>query len=259
MAPGVSVYAPYPGNRYATSSGTSHSAPFVAGVAALVNQAANHLLGGSRWVGVDFDRDRPLRYHGGDLPHYEVVEIEDLLPGEPVSLIEPPLGLRVLRDERRVRRLAVEKPEEIDLTAAEELDVQEEQVLQHATDLSVSELAKLPESQTLEFKSSMRYDRRNGGANKALEQVIARSVAGLMNARGGVLLIGVADDGEILGIDDFHELAGRLRDAAVEFVIEPYLRFAGEPGEQWTMFFRDPAGNALEFKAFRDESQVFAK
>jgi uncharacterized protein len=41
-------------------------------------------------------------------------------------------------------------------------------------------------------------------------------------------------------------------------VIEPYLRFAGEPGEQWTMFLRDPAGNALEFKAFRDEGQVFA-
>jgi extradiol dioxygenase family protein len=41
-------------------------------------------------------------------------------------------------------------------------------------------------------------------------------------------------------------------------VIEPYLRFAGEPGEQWTMFLRDPAGNALEFKSFRDESQVFA-
>jgi len=41
-------------------------------------------------------------------------------------------------------------------------------------------------------------------------------------------------------------------------VIEPYLRFAGEPGEQWTMFFLDPAGNALEFKAFADDAQVFA-
>ncbi|MGW4465137.1 VOC family protein [Micromonospora sp. NPDC004704] len=65
--------------------------------------------------------------------------------------------------------------------------------------------------------------------------------------------------GLILSIEDFHELAGRIRDADVGFVIEPYLRFAGEPGEQWTMFVRDPAGNALEFKAFRDESQVFAK
>jgi extradiol dioxygenase family protein len=42
------------------------------------------------------------------------------------------------------------------------------------------------------------------------------------------------------------------------FVIEPYLRFEGQPGEQWTMFLLDPAGNALEFKAFADDSQVFA-
>jgi extradiol dioxygenase family protein len=64
--------------------------------------------------------------------------------------------------------------------------------------------------------------------------------------------------GLILPIPQFHELAERLRAGGTEFVIEPYLRFAGEPGEQWTMFFRDPAGNALEFKAFRDESQIFA-
>ncbi|NUT46846.1 MAG: VOC family protein [Saccharothrix sp.] len=65
--------------------------------------------------------------------------------------------------------------------------------------------------------------------------------------------------GLLLPIPEFHVLADRLRAAGTEFVIEPYLRFAGEPGEQWTMFFRDPAGNALEFKAFKDESQVFAK
>jgi extradiol dioxygenase family protein len=64
--------------------------------------------------------------------------------------------------------------------------------------------------------------------------------------------------GLLLSIVDFHALADRLRAAGTEFVIEPYLRFAGQPGEQWTMFLRDPAGNALEFKAFRDESQVFA-
>ncbi|WP_031465632.1 VOC family protein [Sciscionella sediminilitoris] len=64
--------------------------------------------------------------------------------------------------------------------------------------------------------------------------------------------------GLLLSIPDFHTLADRLRAAGTEFVIEPYLRFAGEPGEQWTMFLRDPAGNALEFKAFKDESQVFA-
>jgi extradiol dioxygenase family protein len=41
-------------------------------------------------------------------------------------------------------------------------------------------------------------------------------------------------------------------------VIEPYLRFEGDPGEQWTMFFHDPSGNALEFKTFADEAQIFA-
>ncbi|WP_069163367.1 VOC family protein [Nocardia altamirensis] len=64
--------------------------------------------------------------------------------------------------------------------------------------------------------------------------------------------------GLILTIPHFHELAERLRAAGTEFVIEPYVRFAGQAGEQWTMFLLDPAGNALEFKAFTDDSQVFA-
>ena len=53
-------------------------------------------------------------------------------------------------------------------------------------------------------------------------------------------------------------LAERFRAAGVEFVIEPYVRFRGEPGEQATMFFLDPFGNALEFKAFADIDQLFA-
>ena len=64
--------------------------------------------------------------------------------------------------------------------------------------------------------------------------------------------------GVVVAVEAFHELAAKLRAAGTAFVIEPYLRFAGEPGEQWTMFFLDPAGNALEFKAFRDRSQLFA-
>jgi extradiol dioxygenase family protein len=64
--------------------------------------------------------------------------------------------------------------------------------------------------------------------------------------------------GLILSIPAFHALAERLRAAATVFVIEPYLRFEGEVGEQWTMFVHDPAGNALEFKAFADDDQVFA-
>jgi extradiol dioxygenase family protein len=65
--------------------------------------------------------------------------------------------------------------------------------------------------------------------------------------------------GVVLRPADWRALAERLRAAGVEFVIEPYTRFAGEPGEQSTMFFYDPSGNALEFKAFADVGQLFAK
>jgi extradiol dioxygenase family protein len=63
----------------------------------------------------------------------------------------------------------------------------------------------------------------------------------------------------LLDVDAFTALAERLRAAGTEFVIDPYLRFEGLPGEQWTMFLLDPAGNALEFKAFADDAQVFAR
>jgi extradiol dioxygenase family protein len=65
--------------------------------------------------------------------------------------------------------------------------------------------------------------------------------------------------GVILEWGEWHTLAERLRSEGVTFVIEPGIRFAGQVGEQATMFFLDPAGNALEFKSFRDMSQVFAK
>lgn len=65
--------------------------------------------------------------------------------------------------------------------------------------------------------------------------------------------------GVLLDTDAFHALAARLRSAGTDFVVEPYLRFEGLAGEQWTMFVLDPAGNALEFKAFADDAQVFAR
>ena len=65
--------------------------------------------------------------------------------------------------------------------------------------------------------------------------------------------------GLILEWNDWHELSRRLSEQGVRFVIEPRIRFAGQPGEQATMFFRDPAGNALEVKSFRHDAQVFAK
>jgi uncharacterized protein len=52
-------------------------------------------------------------------------------------------------------------------------------------------------------------------------------------------------------------LAQRLRNAGTAFVIEPHLRFAGQPGEQWTMFFRDPSGNPIEVKGFADFQQLY--
>ena len=64
--------------------------------------------------------------------------------------------------------------------------------------------------------------------------------------------------GVVLPWDRWHALADRLRAAGVEFVIDPYVRFEGEPGEQATMFLLDPSGNALEFKAFQDMTQLFA-
>jgi hypothetical protein len=65
--------------------------------------------------------------------------------------------------------------------------------------------------------------------------------------------------GVVLPMDQWTALADRLRAAGTKFVIEPYVRFKGETGEQATMFFLDPAGNALEFKAFADLGQLFAK
>jgi extradiol dioxygenase family protein len=65
--------------------------------------------------------------------------------------------------------------------------------------------------------------------------------------------------GVILTLPQWDEMAERLKAAGVKFVIEPQIRFKGQPGEQATMFFLDPSGNALEFKAFADDAMVFAK
>lgn len=65
--------------------------------------------------------------------------------------------------------------------------------------------------------------------------------------------------GVILGMDDWNDLAAKLKKAATKFVIEPHVRFKGLAGEQATMFFLDPFGNALEFKAFNNIEQLFAR
>jgi extradiol dioxygenase family protein len=65
--------------------------------------------------------------------------------------------------------------------------------------------------------------------------------------------------GIVLPMAEWQQAAQRLREQGVQFVIEPYIRFKGEPGEQATMFFLDPSGNALEMKAFADISMLFAR
>jgi extradiol dioxygenase family protein len=98
--------------------------------------------------------------------------------------------------------------------------------------------------------------------NLAGHQVVTHLVAGARSAGASNAVDGhavpVPHFGLVLPVPDFHRVAERLRAAGTAFVIEPYVRFACEVGEQWTMFFYDPAGNAIEFKAFADESQLFA-
>lgn len=65
--------------------------------------------------------------------------------------------------------------------------------------------------------------------------------------------------GLALTVEQFHALADRLREHGIKFIIEPHLRFQGQPGEQYTMFFKDPSGNNLEFKAMTNHDNLFAK
>ncbi len=65
--------------------------------------------------------------------------------------------------------------------------------------------------------------------------------------------------GVVLSMEEWDAMADKLRKAGTTFVIEPHIRFKGQVGEQATMFFLDPCGNALEFKAFADPSRLFAK
>ena len=65
--------------------------------------------------------------------------------------------------------------------------------------------------------------------------------------------------GVVLSMEDFKRLSSSLKEREIDFIIEPYIRFEGEVREQATMFFTDPSGNALEFKAFKNIDQLFAK
>ena len=76
--------------------------------------------------------------------------------------------------------------------------------------------------------------------------------------RVGAHMVPMPHFGLVLDVERFKALVGRLEAAGVAFVLPPNLRFAGEPGEQWTMFFRDPSGNPIEVKGFATLEGVFA-
>lgn len=93
-------------------------------------------------------------------------------------------------------------------------------------------------------------------------QLVCHRVEGAAPAASANLVDGdkvpVPHFGLVLSMPEWQALAARLEAAGVKFVIEPHVRFGGTPGEQGTFFLRDPSGNALEFKGFRDSSRLFA-
>jgi len=94
-------------------------------------------------------------------------------------------------------------------------------------------------------------------------QIVAHLAPGEVGHRSTSIVDGdnvpVRHFGAVLSMTEWQALADRLTGAGTKFVIEPHIRFQGQVGEQATMFFLDPCGNALEFKAFRDISRLFAK
>jgi extradiol dioxygenase family protein len=94
-------------------------------------------------------------------------------------------------------------------------------------------------------------------------QIVAHLAPDAVRARASNAVDGedvpVPHFGIVLPMEEWKALAKRLQAAGVDFVIPPTVRFEGQPGEQATMFFRDPAGNALEFKAMADPAKLFAK
>ena len=94
-------------------------------------------------------------------------------------------------------------------------------------------------------------------------QIVAHKVASAQMSDATSLVDGdnvpVRHFGVVLSIPDWESLAAKFKSAGQAFVIEPHIRFRGQPGEQATMFFLDPFGNALEFKAFADPDRLFAR
>tara|TARA_R110000868_G_scaffold221493_2_gene473137 strand:+ start:18851 stop:19264 length:414 start_codon:yes stop_codon:yes gene_type:complete len=87
---------------------------------------------------------------------------------------------------------------------------------------------------------------------------LGEPMANAPTGKVGAHMVPMPHFGFVLPLEEWQALAERLRQSGVTFVLEPQVRFEGEPGEQWTMFFRDPSGNPMEVKGFRDTSQILA-
>jgi len=111
----------------------------------------------------------------------------------------------------------------------------------------------------VEGRSSKRWVDFNFFGHQLVLHYKPKSDEGVHNNRVDGKSVPVPHFGIVLDWDDFHVLVEDLRGKEIKFIIEPYIRFKGLAGEQATMFFNDPSGNALEFKAFKDINQMFAK
>ncbi len=87
---------------------------------------------------------------------------------------------------------------------------------------------------------------------------LGKAFESTLTGRVGDHLVPMPHFGLVLHLDDWQAMAQRLRDAGTAFVMEPQVRFEGQAGEQWTMFFYDPSGNPIEIKGFRSLEQLYA-
>lgn len=88
--------------------------------------------------------------------------------------------------------------------------------------------------------------------------ICAKGQVSLTHSEVDVHAVPIPHFGVVLSMEDWQVLADRLNGFGVQFIVEPHIRFQGQAGEQATLFFKDPSGNALEFKAFKDMNRLFA-
>lgn len=116
------------------------------------------------------------------------------------------------------------------------------------------ELLECPEGRSSEEWIDFNFFGHQIVAHLSPDECRASATSGVDNHQ-----VPVRHFGAVLSIPSWQALADRLKAAGTQFIIEPYVRFKDQPGEQATMFFTDPSGNAIEIKAFKDMQSLFAK